>query len=1274
MLKVECESCKAPYQIDERRVPPTGLKMRCPKCGYSFMVASPDAALRPAPGVADRPQAPPAPLPPPSPPPPPRRPPSAAPRAPLPSDFPAALGSLDEPDLPVVLADLPSARRPMSDLPTARQPTRADLPIARKPTVDQPAARQPDMADLPTAREPMADLPAAREPMADLPSARKPTVDLPSPKKPPPRPAPKAPTKDVDLPSVSAAQLPDAKRGPPNAPARAPAYPDLPSVAAHLPALTAPLPVIASHLPVPVASLPTTAAGLPVVARSFGEIDFPTTDFPPPMPPVDRDGPAISPVPHAGLGSFGEIELPRELPGMSPAVPSASRPGSDGAGEMPGAGPSRGSSGDFGDLELEEKPRPRARTSGTSPAAPDTSRSGGMTFGEVDFTSAPDGSSGSASSISVVAPFPRPDDTEASEPPGAAGQAAATAPVRVATAARAAPREAEALPASSRPMGTRLLLVAGVVAVIAGAALQLTPYGAYGYLWVADRVHAGDYELAASSTAVATEKALGADTYDAAKGAVDAAAAAHDHTPRAVALTAYAALVDAAATVRFGADTERASRAKQLLAELPSDDRAPYAAYRDVALAAQAAANDDLDRARRALDAAGARDPSPAAKIEAALLRGNVELAGHDAAAALVAFKSALELTSDARARFGLARAYDLLGDAANAKKEIDATLAASPNHPGALTLRARMKSAVTSEAQATRDVATVLDGPARAKAAPNELSRAFAVRAWLSLERGSASDARDAFVQAVKLDPRNTVALIGEGRLLLSEGRYTEALARFDTAVQIEPGSPEAVAGDAEAKLALDRMADAKQQLTEARVRFPKDLPILVLLGQVEQRLGNGDAAEADLRAAVAMVEPAKRDAVRPYVVLSELLSSRGRLPDAKAVLDDAKRTLPPSAALDRALGDVAEQQGEHELAIEEYRGAVAKDPRDVGAHFRLAVTLRRLRRFPEASTELDQVVAVDKDYPGLSLERGLLFEESGDVQKAIAEFQRALAKAPDDPDLQLRVGSAYVAVGLPDDGIPMLRKVLQARPKSAEAYHFLGRALMLKGPSQQVEAMRSLKYAVDMDPTRAEFHVYMAWAANEANPAQLELAHDEIDKGLALDKSNAEIYWQKGVLERMEGSVKDAIKDEKHALELRPARYEAHATLAECYTDNSDEGLAMAEWAKALAADGDAPAPDGGVRHPYWRYKYGKLLLEHGNAGAALSWLLPAATTMERSDQRPAWVAPLEFLTAEALSRAGRKGEAADHYQRFLDSAPVSSPDRAEALAALQRLSGPR
>src|SRR5688500_4489157 len=46
MFKVECPGCKAPYQVDERRVPPSGLKMRCPKCGSSFHVEPPPAGPR----------------------------------------------------------------------------------------------------------------------------------------------------------------------------------------------------------------------------------------------------------------------------------------------------------------------------------------------------------------------------------------------------------------------------------------------------------------------------------------------------------------------------------------------------------------------------------------------------------------------------------------------------------------------------------------------------------------------------------------------------------------------------------------------------------------------------------------------------------------------------------------------------------------------------------------------------------------------------------------------------------------------------------------------------------------------------------------------------------------------------------------------------------------------------------------------------------------------------------------------------------------------------
>src|SRR6478609_12165543 len=49
MFKVECPGCKAPYQVDERRIPGSGLKMRCPKCGTSFKVDPPAEGPRTGP-------------------------------------------------------------------------------------------------------------------------------------------------------------------------------------------------------------------------------------------------------------------------------------------------------------------------------------------------------------------------------------------------------------------------------------------------------------------------------------------------------------------------------------------------------------------------------------------------------------------------------------------------------------------------------------------------------------------------------------------------------------------------------------------------------------------------------------------------------------------------------------------------------------------------------------------------------------------------------------------------------------------------------------------------------------------------------------------------------------------------------------------------------------------------------------------------------------------------------------------------------------------------
>jgi tetratricopeptide (TPR) repeat protein len=897
----------------------------------------------------------------------------------------------------------------------------------------------------------------------------------------------------------------------------------------------------------------------------------------------------------------------------------------------------------FGEFELPADPS-LSTAAPQIPAGGHDARVGGMAFGEVDL------GGGMGADEAPIAPPVAISGTsmEADVAPGEA---------QLHQGGRAERRHSiEARPSSKAPK-----IIAGVVAlfIIGGAALQFTPVGAFGHLVISDAVRKGEYLKTAQTSAEAARKKQGADTWGAARAANDELAEARKKYPRARPLTAMAAFSELAAQVRFGADIERGSRAKLWLAEIPPNTDVQYHV---AALAAQDALSGDPVKARKSIDNARAKVGADPITTDLDLLRGEVELSAKDAAAAKAAFARASSPAAGVRATFGLARAAYLARDLEGAKKSVDAVLAQSPNHPGALTLRARVSWELSqADEAALKDLAVVLDGPGKALASSHEMSEAYAAKGWVLLGRDRAGEARAAFQEAVKLDGKNISALIGQGEILLADGRYAEALTRFDEAIAKDPKSLDAIIGSAKTKIQLERLQEVKTQLAGASVAFPKNMRVSLWLGRTEEALGNKQVAEQHYNTAIELSDPKQVESVQAYAALASLLASEGRASEAQAKLELARQKLPPSSALERALGEVAAAQGHYDEAISHLETALTKDSKDVGTRFRLAVTLRKMRKYTEAEAEFDKVTALDKEYPGLAVERGLLFEESGQVEKALDQFKSALAKAPNDIDLKLRVGAAYAANGNVDEAIPMIKNVLQTRANSAEAEHFLGRAYLKKGGLDTVTAMKHLKRAVELDPNRAEYHLYVAWAANESVPADLGLAKTHVDKALALDKLNADAYWQRGVVYRRQSSIDFAIRDLLRALELKPARYEAHAMLAECYGEKNNGAAALAEWGKAIAGD---------EKRPEWRYRYGRLLADKGNAKDAYVHLKYATEEGSAIQPRPGWFAQAQFEAGEASKKTGRKAEAIEHYKFFLQLAPPTDPDRRDAIKALKEL----
>jgi tetratricopeptide (TPR) repeat protein len=1003
-------------------------------------------------------------------------------------------------------------------------------------------------------------------------------------------------------------------------------------------------------LPVPLAGPSASKEG----ELNFGELDLPLLSPEPPSlsapirnasaAPTSGAPAKFSSAPPFVLGSDPPDEITDEDwvsldSGKPPPVPIPPAPALEAKGAVTRQGGGGTAFGELslGDDDLEvaslgsvpslgEPSHPPAPPAPLAPSAP-PARSAPPPFeDDMEFGGIPQASERS-SAVPKLAPVPSP--VKVSRPPS---------------------RRPSAAPAKKPSYKGRI--IAGLVAllVIGGASLEvLTPFGAFGRHVLLDWLNADKFAAEQAGAIDAARRLLASDTFPDAKRAIDLVDAAQAKSPRVGGLLAYGAFVGYYAELRYGRGPNIDAHAKQELAQIPPE-KSP--AYAELSRAAQAAVESQLPRAKQVLESLAQRDKQD---VDVAMLAGEVELLLKDAQKALDDFSRAASLDGGApRSAFGIARANAALGNDAAAVAQAKKVLTASPKHVGARLLIARSLWAQSrDEAGATSILSEIMaPGPTRDSASPVELVDALAAIARVHMARSRMTQAEHALDEALKIDPKAGPALAGMGEVLYRQGRFTDALARFEAGIQADPEGSAAKIGAAKTKIALERLQEAKEQLKKLRDARPSDFEAAIWFGRVEDALGDKAAAERSYGEAIS-IGGKQAETIEAYAALAQLLASEGRPADAQAKLAEARKVLPTSAALYRALGDVDLWAGRYEEARDEYQAALKADADDLAARFNLGVTYRHMGKFAEAQGELEKVASLDKEYPGLALERGLLYESSNRTKEALEFYQQALAKAPDDPDLMLRVGSAEVVSGQASQAEEILRKVVSKRPNSAEVNHYLGRALLLKG-TNLAEALRYLKRAVDIDANRAEYHLYVGWAANEAG--QPAVAQEELAKALELDKGLADAYWQLGVMLRKQGAVIDAMKNLQKALELRPTRFEAYATLAECLEDENKPADAIAAWRKAIASDGSRAE---------WHYRLGKLL---GRAGE--SELQKAVALCESSETRPGWLAQAYFELAEGERSSGRAADAIQHYKRFLALAKVDSPYRNEALRDLKSL----
>lgn len=1168
-------------------------------------------------------------------------------------------GGIDLPSVSQSQTNLPAqsgAARPAAPRPAAPQhgtPSGVELPSPHGVDIDLPSPGGGDLPRLANPDRPLvgAGLPALRE------------LELPS-------PSGNLPSLAGDLPSA-AGDLPALGGGLPMLAGGLPALGrSLPALGGSLPSASSPgLPATAGSLPPTESpSLPPALGGGPPGGRSISSSGMSAPELGMRAPSFGPQGPASGPgvielPPSESLppaqpfdGGFGEVDLLGGLPppGQPQSLPSEPME-ADLFGEAPLSGPMSGpASGPQG--FAPSAPPLFASTPAFAPSAPELAPpaaseglhrqtgGGGTDYGEVSLDAGGGGGGEVAleGAPSPAAPRGADDDMEFGAVPQEAAPGS-SAQMHLSLGAKLAPQK----PKSKLPLQ---ILVGMFVIGLGGAALALVPsVGPFGFHFVMDRLNEGQYHALVLSTAKNANQALALDTYPDATRAAQVVARAQAGARRAKGLAALAAYVGFASELRFGTDAATHARSSVLLDELAQENGVDMLA---LARSARAAADGQIAKARQLLAGAESQGKS----VETALLRAELELRAKDSQAALAAWEAAKKYGETPRVHYGLARAKYAAGDDKGALADAEAVLTKHPGHVGARVLLARLSSGSReNESRALGLLESVIKDAQNAS--PEERVNAYTLLGVLHLGRSRISAAESAFADALKINPKAARALVGLGDSLYRAGRYSEAQARFEAGTQADPDDLTAKIGVAKSKLALERVQEAAALLKKLRETQPKSPLVGYWFGRVQEALGARDAAQTAYKE-VLKLAPADPSSADVYIALALLQNQLGRADDAQKTLDTAKELMPNVAGVWCALGDVALSQGRYKEALTHFQRAATLDPDDLGSKFRIGSALRRDTQFDAAVKAFDAVAAIDKDYPGLALERGLLFEASGRSEEALKQYEDALAKAPTDPDLMLRVGCGKVAAGRAEQAEELLRKVLSQRPSSAETHHCLGRALLVQGRGL-ADALRMLERAVELDINRAEYYLYVGWAANEAG--NVPKAEKALAEALRLDQGLADAYWQRGVLRQRQGAVRDAISDLMRALQLRPSRFEAHAALAQALYDQGREGEAMKEWLLAIQAQPD---------NADWRFRYGKLLGANRQNDAAVEQLSKALSLIENKDTPPRW----RWEAHHALARAlGASPEAVKHWEQFLRLGPRDSPYRADAKAFLAKAGKP-
>jgi tetratricopeptide (TPR) repeat protein len=316
---------------------------------------------------------------------------------------------------------------------------------------------------------------------------------------------------------------------------------------------------------------------------------------------------------------------------------------------------------------------------------------------------------------------------------------------------------------------------------------------------------------------------------------------------------------------------------------------------------------------------------------------------------------------------------------------------------------------------------------------------------------------------------------------------------------------------------------------------------------------------------------------------------------------------------------------------------------------HTNLGNALLKMGNVNEAIAHYQKALQIKPDSAEAHNNLGNALIKKGSVDEAIAHYQKALQIKPDYAETHNNLGNALLKKGSVDEAIVHFQKALQIKPDFAEAYNNLGDSLLKKGSVD--EAITHFQKALQIKPGYAEAHYNLGNALNKKGSVDEAITH--FQKAVQIKSDYAEAYNNLGDALLKKGGVDEAIVHFQKALQIKPDFAEAHYNLGDALIKKGSVDEAIVHFQKALQIK-----PDYAEAHN----NLGNALFKKGSMDEAI-------THYQKALQIKSDYAKAHINLGNALLQKGNVAEAITHFQKALQIKPDDADARNNLGKALRQ-----